>query len=382
MTELDSVLQAHVAVEPLPGMVGLIARGERIEVSAVGSVELEGTVPMARDSIFRVASLSKPITAAAVMLLVDDGLIALDDPVAQWLPELAAPVVVRTPAGPIEDVLPAARPITVFELLASRAGYGFPSDFSLPAVQLLFSELKQGPPQPQLVAAPDEWMATLSGIPLLYQPGEAWLYNTCSDIQGVLIARVTGRPLPEFLAERLFEPLGMVDTGFEVPAGKLDRFTGYYRRNPAGAIELVDAPNGQWSSLPDFPSGAGGLVSTADDWLAFGRLLLAEGTVGGRRLLSTGSVRQLMTDQLSQSQRQAGTLFLEGQGWGFGGSVDVAAIDAWNVPGRYGWVGGTGTAAHVIPATGAVTVLLSQLELAGPTPPQPMRDFWRYAASR
>lgn len=382
MTELDSVLQAHVAVEPLPGMVGLIARGERIEVSAIGSVELEGTVPMARDSIFRVASLSKPITAAAVMLLVDDGLIALDDPVAQWLPELAAPVVVRTPAGPIEDVLPAARPITVFELLASRAGYGFPSDFSLPAVQLLFSELKQGPPQPQLVAAPDEWMATLSGIPLLYQPGEAWLYNTCSDIQGVLIARVTGRPLPEFLAERLFEPLGMVDTGFEVPAGKLDRFTGYYRRNPAGAIELVDAPNGQWSSLPDFPSGAGGLVSTADDWLAFGRLLLAEGTVGGRRLLSTGSVRQLMTDQLSQSQRQAGTLFLEGQGWGFGGSVDVAAIDAWNVPGRYGWVGGTGTAAHVIPATGAVTVLLSQLELAGPTPPQPMRDFWRYAASR
>lgn len=382
MTELDSVLQAHVAVEPLPGMVGLIARGERIEVSAVGSVELEGTVPMARDSIFRVASLSKPITAAAVMLLVDDGLIALDDPVAQWLPELAAPVVVRTPAGPIEDVLPAARPITVFELLASRAGYGFPSDFSLPAVQLLFSELKQGPPQPQLVAAPDEWMATLSGIPLLYQPGEAWLYNTCSDIQGVLIARVTGRPLPEFLAERLFEPLGMVDTGFEVPAGKLDRFSGYYRRNPAGAIELVDAPNGQWSSLPDFPSGAGGLVSTADDWLAFGRLLLAEGTVGGRRLLSTGSVRQLMTDQLSQSQRQAGTLFLEGQGWGFGGSVDVAAIDAWNVPGRYGWVGGTGTAAHVIPATGAVTVLLSQLELAGPTPPQPMRDFWRYAASR
>lgn len=382
MTELDSVLQAHVAVEPLPGMVGLIARGERIEVSAVGSVELEGTVPMARDSIFRVASLSKPITAAAVMLLVDDGLIALDDPVAQWLPELAAPVVVRTPAGPIEDVLPAARPITVFELLASRAGYGFPSDFSLPAVQLLFSELKQGPPQPQLVAAPDEWMATLSGIPLLYQPGEAWLYNTCSDIQGVLIARVTGRPLPEFLAERLFEPLGMVDTGFEVPAGKLDRFTGYYRRNPAGAIELVDAPNGQWSSLPDFPSGAGGLVSTADDWLAFGRLLLAEGTVGGRRLLSTGSVRQLMTDQLSQSQRQAGTLFLEGQGWGLGGSVDVAAIDAWNVPGRYGWVGGTGTAAHVIPATGAVTVLLSQLELAGPTPPQPMRDFWRYAASR
>ena len=129
--------------------------------------------PMARDSIFRIASITKPITAAAVMMLVEDGRIALDDPVGQWLPELASPMVVRTPAGPVDDVVPAARPITVADLLTFRAGYGFPSDFSLPAVGLLFSELKQGPPQPQLVAAPDEWMATLSRIPLLHQPGEA-----------------------------------------------------------------------------------------------------------------------------------------------------------------------------------------------------------------
>ncbi len=128
------------------------------------------------------------------------------------------------------------------DLLTFRAGYGFPSDFSLPVVGLLFSELKQGPPQPQMVAAPDEWMAALARIPLLHQPGEAWLYNTCSDIQGVLIARVSGRPLPEFLAERLFEPLRMVDTGFEVPAGQLGRFTSYYRTDPAGGLALVDAP--------------------------------------------------------------------------------------------------------------------------------------------
>jgi len=380
MTNLRDILETSVSDGTVPGAVALVARGDRVEVEAVGFVDVDGISPMARDSIFRVASITKPITAAAVMMLVDDGRIGLDDPVAQWLPELASPTVVRTPASPVDDVVAAARPITVLDLLSFRAGYGFPSDFSLPVIGLLFSELKQGPPQPQLVAAPDEWMATLSRIPLLHQPGEAWLYNTCSDIQGVLIARVSGQPLPEFLAERLFEPLGMADTGFAVPAGKLDRFTSYYRTGPAGGLELVDAPDGQWSSLPAFPSGAGGLVSTADDWLSFARMMLADGAVDGQRLLSAALVRQMTTDHLTQPQRDASRLFLEGQGWGFGGSVDVEAIDPWNVPGRYGWVGGTGTAAHIIPSTGAVTILLTQLEMAGPAPTALMRNFWRYAA--
>jgi len=381
MSNLHDILQTYVGNGSVPGAVGLMARGDRVEVAAAGSADVGGTSPMARDSIFRVASITKPITAAAVMMLVEDGRIALEDPVRQWLPELASPAVVRTPASPVDDVVPAVRPITVADLLTFRAGYGFPSDFSLPAVGLLFSELKQGPPQPQLVAAPDEWMAALSRIPLLHQPGEAWLYNTCSDIAGVLIARVSGRPLPEFLAERLFGPLGMVDTGFDVPAGKLARFTSYYRTDPAGGLELVDAPGGQWSSLPAFPSAAGGLVSTVDDWHSFARMLLAGGRAGGRQLLSPASVRQMTTDQLTRPQRDASRLFLEGQGWGFGGSVDVEAIDPWNVPGRYGWVGGTGTAAHITPSTGTVSILLSQLEMAGPTAPALMRDFWRHAAN-
>jgi CubicO group peptidase (beta-lactamase class C family) len=381
MSNLRDILETYVGNGSVPGAVGLVSRGDRVELQAVGSAGAEGSSPMARDSIFRIASITKPIIAAAVMVLVEDGRIALDEPVGQWLPELASPAVVRTPAGPVEDVVPAARPITVADLLTFRAGYGFPSDFSLPVVGLLFSELKQGPPQPQLVAAPDEWMAALSRIPLLHQPGDAWLYNTCSDILGVLIARVSGRSLPEFLAEQLFEPLGMADTGFEVPAGKLDRFTSYYRTGPAGGLELVDAPDGQWSSLPVFPSGAGGLVSTVDDWHSFAQMLLAGGTAGRRRLLSPTSVRQMTTDHLTRSQRDASRLFLEGQGWGFGGSVDVEAIDPWNVPGRYGWVGGTGTAAHITASTGAVTILLSQLEMAGPTPPALMRDFWRCAAN-
>ncbi|MFE6897950.1 serine hydrolase domain-containing protein [Streptomyces sp. NPDC057717] len=380
MTSLQDIFAPHVRDGSLPGAVALVARGDRVEVETAGSAALGGGSPMARDSIFRIASITKPITAAAVMMLVDEGRIALDDPVDRWLPEIAKPVVVRTPDAPVDDVVPAARPITVADLLTFRAGWGFPSDFSLPAVQALFGLQKNGL-SPQLVAPPDEWMAHLARIPLLNQPGEAWLYNTCSDIQGVLISRVSGSALPDFLAERVFEPLGMTDTGFEVPAGKLDRFTTSYRPCKEGGLQPADAPDGQWSSLPAFPSGAGGLVSTADDWYAFARMLLAEGVAGGRRLLSSDAVRQMTTDQLTAAQREASGLFTEGQGWGFGGSVDVAPVDPWNVMGRYGWVGGTGTAAHLVPSTGAVGILLTQVEMTGPTPPALMRDFWRYAAA-
>src|SRR5689334_6371297 len=196
MSNLHDILQTNVSNGSVPGVVGLVARGVRVEVQAVGSAGVDRTSPMARDSIFRIASITKPITAAAGLMLVEDHRMPLADPVGQWLPELASAAVVRTPGSPVDDVVPAVRPITLVDLLTFRAGYGFPSDFSLPAVGLLVSELKQGPPQPQLVAAPDEWMAALSRIPLLYQPGRAWLYNTYSDILGVLIARASGRRCP------------------------------------------------------------------------------------------------------------------------------------------------------------------------------------------
>ncbi|WP_405508157.1 beta-lactamase family protein [Streptomyces cyaneofuscatus] len=384
---LHELLDSHITRGSAPGAVALVARGDRVEVAAAGSATLAGTTPMRRDSVFRIASITKPVIAAAAMTLVEDGLIAPADPVAAWLPELSSPLVVRTPQSPVDDVVSAVRPITLLDLLTFRAGYGFPSDFSLPALAPLFAELKQGPPQPQAVPGPDAWMAALSRIPLLHQPGDGWLYNTCSDILGVLISRVADRPLPAYLAERIFEPLGMTDTGFAVAPGALDRFTGYYRAGEGGGtgsgdgLELVDAPDGQWSSPPAFPSGAGGLVSTVDDWYAFGRMLLAEGLADdGRRVLAGESVRQMVTDQLTPDQRAASGLFTEGQGWGFGGSVDVEITAPWNVLGRYGWIGGTGTTAHVIPATGTVAVLLTQVELAGPIAPQVMRDFWTYAA--
>ncbi|MFD7880444.1 serine hydrolase domain-containing protein [Streptomyces sp. NPDC059766] len=379
MNALHDTLRRYVEDGTVPGAVGLVARGDDVEVVAVGSADTDGTAPMARDSVFRIASVTKPLTAAAVLMLVEDGLIGLDSPVGKWLPELSSPMVVRTPAGPVEDVVPAARPITVEDLLSSRAGWGFPADFSLPAVQALFEVQKDGR-FPRECPPPDAWVAALAEVPLLHQPGEAWLYHTCSDLQGVLVARASGGTLPDFLAERIFEPLGMRDTAFEVPADRRHRLTAAYRPGTNGTLDLADPPDGAWSRMPAFPSGGGGLASTADDWLAFARMLLAGGEADGRRLLSPTSVSRMTTNHLTAGQREAGTLFLEGQGWGYGGQVDVAPVDPWNVPGRYGWVGGTGTTAHVVPATGTVTVLLTQVAMTGPTPTPLMRDFWRCTA--
>jgi len=350
-SSLEILLDEFVAGGTVPGAAALVAHGKDIDVAGAGEIEPE--------SIVRIASITKPVTAAAVMLLVEDGLVSLDDPIARWLPELASPQVVRTPQSAIDDVVPAARPITVEDLLTFRAGWGFPSDFSLPAVVELFQKLPVfGPLQ-----TPDEWLATLVRVPMLRQPGEAWLYNTCSDVQGVLIARVAGQPLPEFFAERIFEPLGMTDTSFYVPAEKVDRVPPY--RGP----DLAPIDDGLWTEPPLFPSGAGGLVSTLADWHRFGRMLLAEG--GG--LLSPRSVRLMITDHLTGEQRDASTLFLEGGGWGFGGAV---ATD-----GRYGWVGGTGTTAHVVPSTGTVGILFTQVQMTGPSSTPLMREFWQYAFS-
>jgi CubicO group peptidase (beta-lactamase class C family) len=224
--------------------------------------------------------------------------------------------------------------MTVFDLLTSRAGYGFPSDFTLPAVQRLFPVQQDGP-EPQRFPPPDAWMAELAQVPMLYQPGEAWLYDSCSVTQGVLISRVSGQSLPEFLAERIFQPLGRVDGGFYVAAGKLERFTSYYRTGRAYGLELADGPEGQWSTAPPFPLGNGGLVGTADDWLAFGRMLLAGGTtLPGRRLLSADSVQLMINNHTTNEQRMICT----------------------------------------------VAILLTQVAAESPVLPEWMRAFWRYAA--
>jgi CubicO group peptidase (beta-lactamase class C family) len=371
---LAEALRPLVDTGMVPGLVAAVARGEDVEVVVLGDRAVGGP-PMAEDSLFRIASITKPMITALALTLVADGTIDLEQPVGDLLPELSSPVVVRSPAGSPDDTVPAARPITVRHLLTSTNGHGFPSDFSAPVAQLLVERLLQGPPQPQRVAPPDEWMGILGRIPLLHQPGEGFTYNAAFDILGVLVARAAGRPLPELMAARVFEPLGMTDTGFAFPAGTADRRTTYYRHAEAALVEQ-DAPDGQWSTVPAFPSGAGGLVSTLNDVLAFQRMLLE----GGGDLLPTALVTAMTTDQLTPAVRATDTVFLDGQSWGLGGGVDIERRHAWNVPGRYGWVGGTGTSAYVVPADGSVAVLLTQVELAGPTGSQVIEGFWAAAA--
>jgi CubicO group peptidase (beta-lactamase class C family) len=369
---LYETLRRRVDDGTVPGAVALVARGDDAEVVAVGSADADGTVPLTRESLFRIASITKPIMAAGLLTLVEEGRVALDAPIAEWLPELAKPRVVRTPSSPVDDTVPAARPVTVEDLLASRPGWGLPSDFSLPAAKALWQVQDHSRPF-RSWPDPDEWLARLAEVPMLHQPGEAWLYGTASALQGLLAARVSGLTLPEFLAERIFEPLGMKDTAFEVPAAKRDRFTWAYAPSESGAPRLTDTPDGDFAGVPRFASGGGGLVSTADDWLAFARMLLS----GGGDVLSPTSVSRMTSNHLTAGQRENATLFLKGQGWGYGGQVDVDPIDPWNVPGRYGWVGGTGTTAHVIPATNTVTILMTQVAMTGPTPNPLMREFWR-----
>lgn len=378
---LADALRPHVESGRVPGLVAVVAGADGEDVAVLGDQTLGGP-PMTRRSLFRIASITKPIVAAAAMALVERGLFELDEPVGRLLPELAAPQVLRSPTGPVDDTVPAVRPITVRHLLTFTAGLGFPPDFSLPFVALLTERLQEGPPDPQGRPDPDTWMERVATMPLLHQPGEGWAYNTGSDLLGVLLARAAGRPLPDVLTETVFEPLGMVDTGFWVPEGERSRLTSLYRRaGGAGGLELVDGPDGAWSSPPAFPSGAGGLVSTVDDWLAFGRMLLNQGEgPGGQRVLSAASVTAMTTNALDDAQREAGGLFLDGQGWGFGGGVDIAPVERWQEPGRYGWVGGTGTTAYVAFASGRVTVLLTQVMMAGPTALPVMEAFWEATA--
>ncbi|MEU1146853.1 serine hydrolase domain-containing protein [Streptomyces sp. NPDC005863] len=379
MNALRDTLQHYVANGTVPGALGLLSTGDDVDVVTVGSMDVPGTAPMARDSIFRIASITKPIAAAAVLMLVEEGRLDLDAPIETWLPELAKPDVVRTPGSPVEDVVPAARPITVEDLLTSRTGWGFPYDFGLPAVQALFTVQKDGR---ALQGWPDQdtWLRRLAEVPMLHQPGAAWLYGTSSDLQGILVARASGRSFADFLAERVFEPLGMTDTAFDVPVAKRHRFTSFYTPAPEGGLQLADGPAGEWSSVPRFQSGGGGLASTADDYLAFARMLLNGGESEGRRLLTPASVARMTTNHLTTGQREKATLFLEGQGWGYGGQVDVTSADPWSVPGRYGWVGGTGTTAYIVPSRGTAAILLTQVGMESPTPTPLMRDFWRSAA--
>jgi CubicO group peptidase (beta-lactamase class C family) len=336
---------------------------------------------MRRDSLFRITSMTKPVTAVAAMILVEECKLRLDDPVDPFLPELADRRVLRRIDGPLDDTVPAHRTITLRDLLTFRMGYGLilapPDSYPIQRAEREL-ELMTGPPLPRTPHNPDEWLRRLGTLPLLQQPGEQWLYNTGSDVLGVLIARAAGQPLEEFFRERIFEPLGMRDTSFAVPVGKLDRLADCYLFNPdTSTLELHDAAaDSAWSRPPAFPRGADGLVSTIDDYYAFGRMLLNQGRHGDTRILARPTVELMATDQLTPGQRaNAGPILGDNRGWGFGVSVVLTRDDIAASPGRFGWDGGYGTSWASDPREDLVGILMIQRP-AFPNSPGLGVDFW------
>ncbi len=385
LARMHDVMVGYVERGELPGLVTLVSRRGAVHVDAIGARTIGESAPMRRDTIFRISSMTKPITAAATMILVEECKLRLDDPVDRWLPELADRKVLKRLDGPLDDTVPANRPITVRDLLTFRMGFGqmlAPPD----AYPILLAANEQrigmGPPTPSTMPAPDEWMRRLGNLPLMYQPGERWMYNTGSDVLGVLLARVSGQPLETFLRERLFEPLGMKDTSFSVPAASLDRLaTSYWPDPTSGQLVVYDeARGGQWSRPPAFPSGAGGLVSTIDDYLAFGQMMLSQGKHQSLRILSRLAVELMTTDQLTPEQKAVSGLFpgfFDSYGWGFGVSVITRRDDIAAVPGRYGWDGGMGTSWYSDPREEMVIILMTQCAWTSPSPPNVY--FWTLA---
>jgi CubicO group peptidase (beta-lactamase class C family) len=388
LARLHDLMAAPVDRGDLPGVVTLISRRGEVRVDALGTLALDGKAPMQRDTIVRIASISKPITAVAAIILIEECVLRLDDPVDELLPELADRRVLKRLDGPLEETVPAARSITVRDLLTFRLGFGIimapPGAYPIQRALEPLILGQSGPPQPQTLPAPDEWMRRFAGLPLLHQPGQRWMYNTGADLLGVLIARASGQSFETFLRERIFEPLGMKDTGFSVAASEIHRLATQYAPDPdTGSPALYDpAEGGQWAQPPAFPSGAGGLVSTVDDLAAFAAMMLAKGRFGSERLLSRLSVEAMTTDQLTPAQKAFGGLMpgdFDALGWGFGLSVATRRDGIAAVPGRFGWDGGLGTSWYSDPVEGLTGILLTQLGWTSPVGPHLRHDFWTAA---
>jgi CubicO group peptidase (beta-lactamase class C family) len=376
---LRGVMAGYVERGDLPGLVMLVSRHGKVYADAIGRLAFDGP-PMKRDSIFRITSMTKPVTAAATMIMVEDGKIALDDAVDRWLPELANRKVLLTIDALIHQTVPARRAITLRDLLTFRCGYGmipvFPERFP---IQRAYSEvgLAPGPVFPSF--PPDELVKRYGLLPLIFQPGEGWLYNAGSEILSVLIPRVTGQTLGEFLRQRIFTPLGMKDTAFHVPADQHYRFTTEYIHDSAAKqLKVFDPPvTGRFSNPPVFENGAAGLVSTTDDFNAFAQMMLNGGSLGNARVLSRESVALMTTNHIVADQRRESQLFLgNARGWGFGLSVFADLDDPNAAPGRFGWDGGYGTSWYSDPHAQLTGILLTQRMMDSPEPPRVFTDFW------
>lgn len=378
---MHEVMSGYVERDVVPGLLAFVERRGEVHAEAIGTAALGDSAPIKRETIFRIASMTKPITAAAAMILVEECRLRLDDPVDPLLPELADRKVLRAGLdSSLDDTVPADRSITLRDLLTLRLGIGAvmapPQTYPIQKAM----EGSEVAPGPELFRhAPEEFLRRLGNLPLVHQPGEGWMYDTSSDVLGVLISRATGGDLETFFGERIFEPLGMKNTGFHVPAEKLDRLASCYSNDPeTGELTLYDdAKDSHWSRPLVFESGSSGLVSTADDYLAFCRMMLNKGRYGGERILSRPSVELMTTDQLTDEQK-AGTdmFFRDNSGWGFGMGVVTRRDSPATNPGTFGWAGGYGTFGYSDPAEDMVGILMSQRLVDYPESGRLFDDFW------
>jgi CubicO group peptidase (beta-lactamase class C family) len=367
LEQFRDVAARHVGDDRVPGLVALVARGDDVHVEALGELDIGGR-PVARDSLFRIASTTKPITAAATLALVDEGLLELDEPVQRVLPELADRRVLVRMDGPLQDTVPARRPITVRDLLTFTFGFGmvgamFTAAPPWPVVEAARALHTIGPPAPDAQPDPDAWIAGLGTLPLMAQPGERWMYNTGASVLGVMCARAANEPFGDVLSDRILEPLGMDDTAFWT--SDTDRLATAYQPTPEGLVER-DHPDGAWSEPPAFPDGAAGLVSSVDDLLAFGRMLLADGD----GVLSAQAAVAMRTDQLTPEQKSLGGLgpdFFAHLSWSYGQAVHDDR--------SFGWDGGLGTSWRVDPVRDLIVIVLTQRHWERAEPPQVHRDI-------
>ena len=344
----------------ISGAVTLVwHRGNVLQVNEIGQRDVEAKLPMRRDTIFRIASMTKPVTVAAAMALVEEGRLALSDPVTRWLPELADMRVLADPTGPLDVTVAARRPITVDDLMTHRSGLAYSFSVGGPIARAYA--------QVSLRQDQDQWLAEVAALPLVHQPGERLTYSHATEVLGILLSRIEGRPLQTVLSERILEPLGMVDTGFFISPDK---------RNRAATMYRLDAQNGLQHDVmgpipvkePRFCQGGASLVSTADDFLAFARMLLSEGAVNGTRVLSPESVTAMRTDQLSEDQKLhpfLGMPFWIGRGFGLNLSVvtDPARSTQLFGPGGVGtfsWPGAYGTWWQADPSNDLILIYLIQ----------------------
>lgn len=354
-------------------------RGNVVHSSVQGLADIERKTPMKDDTIFRIYSMTKPITSVAFMMLVEQGLVALDEPVHKYIPEWKNLGVFQAGTSPAFMTRPPTRPMQIVDLLRHTSGltYGFQQRSNVDAA---YRDKQIG--AVEKAGTLDSMIADLANIPLEFSPGEAWNYSVSTDVIGYLVGKISGMPFEQFLKERIFNPLGMTDTDFHVPADKAHRFAACYNATAGGmmsfhapgaknSLTLQDDPTtSSFLSPPDFISGGGGLCSTAADYLTFCRALLNGGELGGVRLIGPKTLALMTSNHLPGNRdlpEMSRSMFAEatyngiGFGLGFSVTMDPAKTLIAGSPGEYAWGGAATTSFWIDPAEELIAIFMTQV---------------------